>query len=144
MHRVRFQKSWNSNYEKFPITNLIKSFREAKAQDNSLINIDDDSDRLFTICTVNPGGLQSKYLTVENIATRNKVDAIIVSETHFSGKRKPHISPNFTPFFKNRSKFKISCKGGIAIFLRNEIADHAVLMEHGDSNEEEFMVVKVN
>ena len=102
-----------------------------------------ESENKFNICCVNPGGLQSKYLTVSNMAVRNKIDAIICSETHFSGKRKPFVSKEFTPYFKNRSRTKI-CKGGIAIFLRNEIAEHSVLLETGDNNEEEFLCVKVN
>ena len=134
----------NQSYLKFPITNLTKSFRQAISQDNSLISISDKSADNFTICCLNPGGLQSKYLTVENLAIRNQVDAIVVSETHFSGKRKPFVSRNYTAYFKNRSKFKKSCKGGIAIFLKKEIAEHAVMMEVGDNNEEEFVCVKVN
>ena len=98
----------------------------------------------FVIAAMNPGGLRSKVKTVENAAIRNKVNAIIVTETHYAALQRPYLAPNFTAFYKNRSKFKSSCKGGVAIFLDKNHAEHAVILSTGENDEQEYISIKLN
>ena len=113
----------NNNYLKFKIPNLFKSFREASNEDTNLINVSDNENGRFVLAVTNPDGLKSKHLTLENFLARNNVDAVIVSETHYAGRHKPFVSRAYYPFFKNRSRFKAACKGGIAVFLKKELAE---------------------
>ena len=123
--------------------NLVKDFRKAKSEDTNIIEISKEPGSL-TVATCNPGGLRSKAKTVENFCFRNDIGALAVCETHYAGRQKPYISKNYQVFHKNRKKSKSSCKGGVALFLKNEIADHAVIIDQGEGNQEEFLSVKLN
>ena len=127
----------------FQIPNLVKDFRLAKDNDRNIVEISKDP-RSVTVATCNPGGLRSKFMSVENICFRNNVSALAVCETHYAGRVKPFVSKNYSVFFKNRRKSEASCKGGVALFLKNEIAEHAVVIDQGESNQEEYLAVKVN
>ena len=111
--------------------NLVKDFRKAKSEDTNIIEISKEPGSL-TVATCNPGGLRSKAKTVENFCFRNDIGALAVCETHYAGRQKPYISKNYQVFHKNRKKSKSSCKGGVALFLKNEIADHAVIIDQGE------------
>ena len=98
--------------------NLTKHFREAIKGQTNLIKInegDKPEAGRFVIATMNTAGLRSKAQTVNNIARLNQVNAIVVSETHYSAKAKPYLSNYFKVFNKNRDKYKNACKGGIAV-----------------------------
>ena len=133
----------NINNNNLNITNLIKDFREASENDKALIEPCDKGD-FFTLAAMNSCGLRSKHATIANAAIRNKLDVVVISETHMAGRQRPFISNNYTAFFKNRSKFSSSCKGGVAIMVENKLAQHTVMVESGDSNNEEYCAVKIN
>ena len=130
--------------------NLIKNFREAIKTQNNLIEVSDSEEAAkketgrLAIATMNVAGLRSKALTVNNIARINQINAIVISETHYSSKTKPHLSSYYKVFHKNRDKYKNACKGGIAVFLDPLHADNAVVIDSGTTNEEEFITVKLN
>ena len=127
--------------------NLTKHFREAIKGQTNLIKInegDKPEAGRFVIATMNTAGLRSKAQTVNNIARLNQVNAIVVSETHYSAKAKPYLSSYFKVFNKNRDKYKNACKGGIAVFLDPVHSDNAVVIDCGLENEEEFITVKIN
>ena len=86
----------------------------------------------------------SKVKTVENAAIRNKINAIIITETHYAAQQRPYLSQNYKAYHKNRSKFKSSCKGGVAIFLDLRHSEHAVILCTGENDEEEYICVKLN
>ena len=131
------------NIPDIPITNLIKDFREAKKQDTNILDINKSQGKL-SVCSSNPGGLRSKSKTVENYCFRNDIDVIAISETHYAGKSRPYLSKNYKSFHKNRTNQKASCKGGVAVFVKNELAEDAVVIDQGDENSEEFIAVKLN
>ena len=98
--------------------NLTKHFREAIKGQRNLVKInegDKPEAGRFVIATMNTAGLRSKAQTVNNIARLNQVNAIVVSETHYSAIAKPYLSNYFKVFNKNRDKYKNACKGGIAV-----------------------------
>ena len=92
---------------------------------------------------MNPGGLKSKVKSIENIIKTNDIDFLIVSETHYS-EEIPQVSSDMRPFHRNRSDSNL-CKGGICIFIRDELANHATILDRGPQNtEEEFISVKLS
>ena len=104
----------------------------------------DESEEKFSIGVFNAAGLCSKYQSIENVAKANDLSAVVVTETHYSGKSKPFLSKMYKPFWKNRSRFKSMAKGGVSIFLDHRHADQAVLLDTGENNEEEYVAVKIN
>ena len=147
--QAKVSKDLTSSDKRNAKTNLLKSFREAIESQKNLIEVSDSEEAAkketgrFAIATMNAAGLRSKALTVNNIAKINQINAIIISETHYSSKAKPHLSGYYKVFHKNRDNFK-ACKGGIAIFLDPLHADNAVVIDSGQQNEEEFITVKLN
>ena len=81
-------------------TNLVKDFRKAKSEDINIVEINKEPGSL-TVATCNPGGLRSKFKTVENFCFRNDIGALAVCETHFAGRQKPFISKNYQVFHKD-------------------------------------------
>ena len=116
---------------------------------NPVINLpDENSDKKFNLinfAVINPGGLNtSKAACISNIAEINKIMVIIVSETGTSGSQIPKINSKFKPFHRNRKSDAV-CKGGIAVFIHEDIAGEAVLLEKGaEEDKDEFVVIKLN
>ena len=95
----------------------------------------------FNIAVMNPGGLASKTASITNAIHKHDIRAVIISETHTAGKTIPVLDNTMKPFFHNRSEK--ANKGGVAIFLENTLAEHAVVI--GKSvGDHEWLAVKVN
>ena len=111
-----------------------------KAPDRNNINNKFEVDD-FNVAVMNAGGIKSKQMSISNIVNKFDIRALIVSETHLSGKEKPVVNDNMTAFFDNRSEGLN--KGGISIFLENSIAKKTVVVGKS-SSENEWIAVKTN
>ena len=93
----------------------------------------------------NPGGLNSaKSACISNIFEVNDLKVIIVSETGSSGNQIPVINAKMKSFHRNRRR-DAQCRGGIAIFVHEDLAEDAVLLEKGaEEDNDEFVIIKIN
>ena len=93
----------------------------------------------------NPGGLNSaKSACISNICEVNDLKVIIVSETGSSGNQIPVINAKMKSFHRNRRR-DAQCRVGIAIFVHEDLAEDAVLLEKGaEEDNDEFVIIKIN
>ena len=102
-------------------------------------------ENLVNLGIFNTGGLnQAKAACLSNICEVNKLKIVILSETGSSGTQVPKINSKLKVFHRNRKRDAVA-KGGIAVFIHEDLAEDAVLLEKGaEEDNDEFVVVKIN
>ena len=132
-----------------PVETETDSEKEDRSRNDKISNEAPDKDKIhngfdikdFNVAIMNAGGIKSKQMSISNIVNKFDIRALIVSETHLSGKEKPYINDNMTAFFDNRSDGLN--KGGISIFLENSIARKTVIIGKS-SSENEWIALKTS
>ncbi|KAL1116304.1 hypothetical protein AAG570_005799 [Ranatra chinensis] len=86
--------------------------------------------------TYNARGLQRQLSEIIDIIVENRVDVVLLTETHLREAHKPYI-PGFTIHRKDRG----TSGGGVAILVKNEIRHRQIMVP---SSEMEIIGVQVN
>ena len=84
----------------------------------------------MNILVSNCNGLKSKFQSVSNICKENDIRMMILTETHEAGGVAPFVDRAYKPFFLNRNEQKYQrCKGGVAILVESQMAQHCVIID---------------
>ena len=87
----------------------------------------------------NVRGFYSKRECLQNIVNKNNFHFVAVTETHTSSQNIPKLS-NYKSYFRNRD---VRMKGGLCLFVRNDISVNVVKVWEG-LNENEVICVVIN
>ena len=132
-----------------PVDAFIKRFKNDISRSSGADESSTDEEARFThkkiyiknlcylICNVR--GFTSKKISLVNILMSSDIDIIIITETHMYLDNYPEIN-GYKVIYRNRNK--VNSKGGIAIAVKDELAQHTVkLCEGKDLNE--FLLIKL-
>ena len=98
-----------------------------------------DKNETIRIMFNNIRGWKSKSISLSNIASKNKVDIVVLNETHCSGTSLPQLK-GYTSYGRNRIQ---KSKGGIAILVFDAIAKYATKLETS-SEPAEFFAIRLD
>ena len=134
------EKSSNGNSDHIFSENCNDTLRNSDLHyQNSKISNSDSNLRSVRCFVNNVRGLASKMETLMNIICDNDYDIIALTETHYSGEIIPKLQ-GYRTFNRNRC---FRNKGGICLFIKNNIANDVVLLSKGEG-ENEYLVVTLN
>lgn len=84
----------------------------------------------------NVRGLQSKIDTFSNVLVKHEIDIALVSETHNQGNKNLKVE-GYECYYRNRVARE---KGGIAVYVKNKLANGCMKLESGLDNNEFFVL----
>ena len=131
----------NTNFKPSKTTNNSDPpKKQTKSKTNEILNIPTqfqtkNSNNLRIYCN-NIRGFSSKKQVLEKIINDLECDLLIITETHCSGTQVPKI-PNFRSFHRNR---EVRAKGGLCVFVREELARECIQLWSGDAENEVIAV----
>ena len=100
--------------------------------------------KTMNILVSNCNGLKSKFQSVSNICKENDIRMMILTETHEAGGVAPFVDRAYKSFFLNRNEQKYQrCKGGVAILVERQMAQHCVITDKL-KNVNEVLIVRNN
>ena len=102
-----------------------------------------EKDVIVNVAISNVRGLRSKARAIENIASKEPFNFLLISETQIPVAERPSSRGYLTHFHRNRNPKEGSsrAKGGVSIAAGPEDSDHCTVIGKGDSGRE-FISVK--